>query len=171
MSVRSARRAREGLLAAWLALPSLLERAPETHSRRALRAAQALTELARRHLAGPLHRSRAGVEVDRAARGELPFAVARAAPRVEPVALSAQQVEGTTIDILVTDIVMPEISGPELADELAREHPGLGVLYVSGYTGVAGLRCAWIGPGTPFLRKPFEAEHLTRRVDEILAGA
>ena len=78
---------------------------------------------------------------------------------------------GRTIDVLVTDVVMPEISGPELAGELGRKNPGLGVLYVSGYTGVAGLRCPWIGPETPFLEKPFEAEHLTRRVDEILAGA
>ena len=86
-------------------------------------------------------------------------------------ALDVLRVHGTTIDVLVTDVVMPEISGPELAGELARKHPGLRVLYVSGYTGVAGLRCAWIGPETPFLRKPFDAEHLTRRVDEVLAGA
>lgn len=86
-------------------------------------------------------------------------------------AMDVFRVHETRIDVLVTDVVMPEISGPELAGELARNNPGLGVLYVSGYTGVAGLRCAWIGPETPFLRKPFEAEHLTRRVDEILSRA
>lgn len=83
-------------------------------------------------------------------------------------ALDVVRSRGAVIDVLVTDVVMPEISGPELAGELGRTNPDLGVLYVSGYTGVAGLRCAWIGPETPFLRKPFEAEHLTRRVDELL---
>ncbi len=86
-------------------------------------------------------------------------------------ALDLLRHDTTTVEALVTDVVMPEISGPELAVELARRNPALRVLYVSGYTGVSSLHCAWIGPETPFLRKPFEAKHLTRRVDELLSNA
>ncbi len=73
------------------------------------------------------------------------------------------------IDLLVTDVVMPEMSGPELAGNLSRLRPDLRVLFISGYTDqpmLSGLS----GRGLGFLQKPFTPQVVSRRVRELLDG-
>jgi two-component system cell cycle sensor histidine kinase/response regulator CckA len=72
------------------------------------------------------------------------------------------------IDLLVTDVVMPEMNGPELADHLSRLRPGLIVLYVSGYTDHALLHRGVLESGTAFLQKPFLPDALRLKVEELL---
>jgi len=73
-----------------------------------------------------------------------------------------------TIDLLVTDIVMPNLGGPQLADLLTRARPELRVLYTSGYTGHALVHAGTLDSGADFLHKPFTPDELVRKVDEAL---
>jgi two-component system, cell cycle sensor histidine kinase and response regulator CckA len=75
------------------------------------------------------------------------------------------------IDLLVTDVVMPEMSGRELVQTLRCRRPDLKVLYVSGYTDDEVLQRGVIGPEVAFMRKPFAAEDLVKRVRSLLDGA
>jgi two-component system cell cycle sensor histidine kinase/response regulator CckA len=76
-----------------------------------------------------------------------------------------------TIDLLVTDMVMPHLGGRQLADKLRAERPGLRVLYLSGYTDTAAARQGLMEPGAEFLQKPFSTDSLVRRVREVLDSA
>jgi PAS domain S-box-containing protein len=71
-----------------------------------------------------------------------------------------------SIDMLVTDVLMPGMSGPELYEHLERRHPGLKVLYVSGYADDAFGREP--GRGAALLSKPFSLETLAKRVRDEL---
>jgi two-component system cell cycle sensor histidine kinase/response regulator CckA len=76
------------------------------------------------------------------------------------------------IDLLITDVVMPEMSGRELAETLTGQSPDLKVLYISGYTDDEVFQRGVRGREVPLMRKPFAAEELARRVRSILdAGA
>ena len=70
------------------------------------------------------------------------------------------------IDLLVTDVVMPRMKGPELADRLRQRYPALRTLYVSGYAERDTLRP--LGENEYFLAKPFSAADLFRIVREVL---
>ena len=72
------------------------------------------------------------------------------------------------LDLLVTDVVMPGIGGPELATRLAPLHPRLRVLYVSGYADDDVLRHGVREGLTAFLQKPFSMEALVVKVREVL---
>ena len=72
------------------------------------------------------------------------------------------------IPLLVTDIVMPGMTGPELATALVAERPGVRVLYMSGYTDDSVVRHGVLMEGTPYLQKPFSSDALARKVREIL---
>ncbi|MGD0093919.1 MAG: response regulator [Planctomycetota bacterium] len=73
------------------------------------------------------------------------------------------------VRLLLTDVVMPKMSGRDLANILTKAHPGLKVLFMSGYAGGV-LRGAGITePGVAFLPKPFTQEALARKVRELLA--
>jgi len=72
------------------------------------------------------------------------------------------------IHILVTDVVMPGMGGRELARQLVALRPGIGVLYLSGYTEEAIVPEGVLGPGTAFLQKPFTLQNLTEKVREVL---
>jgi len=72
------------------------------------------------------------------------------------------------IDLLITDVVMPGMSGRELAVELARQRPGIHVLYMSGYTGNVTAQHGLLQEGVAFIQKPFTAETLAVKVRETL---
>jgi DNA-binding NtrC family response regulator len=71
------------------------------------------------------------------------------------------------IDLLLTDVVMPGMNGPALAQRLVAERPGLRVLFMSGYADGGSLPLLK-GPNVRFLGKPFQASALTGAVREIL---
>jgi two-component system cell cycle sensor histidine kinase/response regulator CckA len=72
------------------------------------------------------------------------------------------------IDLLLTDIVMPGLSGLDLAQRLRRRQPDLRVLFMSGYSDSPLLRAGLAREGSGFLQKPFSADALERRVRELL---
>jgi PAS domain S-box-containing protein len=74
----------------------------------------------------------------------------------------------TAVDLVVTDVVMPGLSGRELYERLAQRWPGLRVIYMSGYTDDVVLRRGVVERGTPFLPKPFTGEALAALVREVL---
>ena len=73
-----------------------------------------------------------------------------------------------SIDLLLTDVVMPGCGGPELLTRLQGRSPALNVLYMSGYTEQSAAHKAGIDRGTPFLQKPFTAPELLRQVRRAL---
>jgi PAS domain S-box-containing protein len=81
----------------------------------------------------------------------------------------AQQHVGS-IDLLVTDVVMPEMGGRELAQVLTTLQPGLKVLYLSGYTDDAIVHHGVLDAGVAFLQKPFKPDELARKIREVLDG-
>jgi PAS domain S-box-containing protein len=72
------------------------------------------------------------------------------------------------ITLLVTDVVLPGSSGPQLFARLARQRPDLRVLYVSGYTDETIAHNGELDPGVEFLQKPFAADALNRGVRHVL---
>ena len=99
--------------------------------------------------------TRRGYHVIEAANGREALDIARAHPG--------------PIDALVTDVVMPEMTGPELAEALRMDHPGLPVLFTSGYNeeGMEGTGVV-SGLGIAFLQKPFVPDDLVRLLGELL---
>jgi PAS domain S-box-containing protein len=83
-------------------------------------------------------------------------------------ALIAVEEEGLRPDILITDVVMPGMGGPVLAERLGRAQPGLKVLYTSGYTDSGIVHHGVLDPETPFLQKPFSIGDLAAKIRELL---
>jgi two-component system, cell cycle sensor histidine kinase and response regulator CckA len=73
-----------------------------------------------------------------------------------------------TIDIVVTDLMMPGMSGSEFASKLAEIHPGLRVVLTSGYTDDAVLRRGLLGAAHAFLQKPFTSEQLSNVIGDLI---
>jgi signal transduction histidine kinase/CheY-like chemotaxis protein len=72
-----------------------------------------------------------------------------------------------TIDVVVTDIVMPRMGGPELVEKLRQKREDFIVIFMSGYTEVAALENARIGSDAILLNKPFSTETLARKINEM----
>lgn len=72
------------------------------------------------------------------------------------------------IRLLVTDVVMPRINGPQLAERIQQIRPGIKVLYISGYTNDAIAHYGILDPGLWFLSKPFTIASLIAKVREVL---
>jgi CheY-like chemotaxis protein len=73
-----------------------------------------------------------------------------------------------SIHLLLTDVVMPDLSGPELAREVTTTQPAVRVLFVSGYTDDAIVQHGVLDQGSAFLQKPFTPASLARKVREVL---
>ena len=73
-----------------------------------------------------------------------------------------------SIDVLLTDVVMPGASGPELTRQLVQRRPDLKAIYMSGYTDDALVRHGILNPGIAFLNKPFNAQTLERKIRDVL---
>jgi CheY-like chemotaxis protein len=76
--------------------------------------------------------------------------------------------EPVTVDLVISDVVMPEMGGRELARRLAALRPSLPVLFISGYTGEDVIQRGLLDPGAPFQQKPFTPDGLARKVREML---
>jgi PAS domain S-box-containing protein len=76
--------------------------------------------------------------------------------------------QNPSIDVVLTDVVMPGASGPELTNRLVERRPGLKVIYMSGYTEEAIVQHGVLKPGIAFLHKPFTSETLGRTIREVL---
>ncbi|MCF6284649.1 MAG: PAS domain S-box protein [Candidatus Hydrogenedentes bacterium] len=72
------------------------------------------------------------------------------------------------VHLLVTDVVMPEMSGKDLSDKVAREHPHMKVLYMSGYANDVISRKGVLEEGVAFIQKPFSLQTLASKVREVL---
>jgi CheY-like chemotaxis protein len=72
------------------------------------------------------------------------------------------------IDVMVTDVIMPGMTGPKAVELIARTRPAMKVLYISGYSDEAVVRQGLVAPGRAFINKPFGPEFLLRRVRDVL---
>jgi PAS domain S-box-containing protein len=96
------------------------------------------------------------------------YTVVEAADGSEAIALC--ELNSPPIDLLITDVVMPLMSGPELAQRVTRARPNLRVLFISGYIDRALIHQGLRQPGTAFLQKPFTPDTLASKVREFLDG-
>jgi len=99
----------------------------------------------------------------------LGYTVIQAGNGLEALAVADQH--SGDIDIVVTDVVMPRMGGPELVEKLRQKRDGLAVIFMSGYTDGAILENARIGSGAILLNKPFSTELLARRIREVQQNA
>jgi two-component system, cell cycle sensor histidine kinase and response regulator CckA len=75
---------------------------------------------------------------------------------------------GEVVDLVITDVVMPGMSGGGLGERLALERPGLPLLFISGFADEDVIRRGLLEAGRPFLQKPFALVDLARKVREVL---
>jgi DNA-binding response OmpR family regulator len=82
--------------------------------------------------------------------------------------LRKAQTTETPIDLLLTDVVLPKLSGSELAAKLGEISPKTKVLFMSGYTDTVIAHHGILDPGVAFIAKPFSSEALGKKVREVL---
>jgi hypothetical protein len=73
------------------------------------------------------------------------------------------------LHLLLTDVVMPELSGPQVADQIRLRHPEVRVLYMSGYSPSVVMRPGLLSETTKLLEKPFNPQDLTKAVRTALS--
>jgi PAS domain S-box-containing protein len=96
------------------------------------------------------------------------YKVLQGATPTDAIQIGEQHKE--TIDLLLTDVVLPGMSGRNVAEHLAFFRPGMKVLYMSGYTDDSVVRHGVLEANTAFLQKPFTPASLARKVREVLDG-
>jgi PAS domain S-box-containing protein len=106
-------------------------------------------------------------ELLRTGLAALGYRVLTAADADEALAVVAEQGSGT-IDVLVSDVVLPGRSGPEVADEVRALRPEIRVIFISGYTDDLLARKGGLRPDEPLVQKPFTAVALARTVRSVL---
>ena len=96
------------------------------------------------------------------------YLVLEASQGVEALELFKKSVG--SVDLVLTDVVMPHMSGSELVERLRKEQPALRVIFMSGYTGAnnAAIHKSLEMPGVAFLQKPFRLNALISQVEELL---
>lgn len=97
------------------------------------------------------------------------YTVLEASNGVEALAICNEN--GFDLDLIVTDIVMPEMDGAELASRIKAARPDAKILFTSGYTEDSAIRQSILHPGAAFLEKPFTVEGLSRKTREVLDSA
>ena len=85
-------------------------------------------------------------------------------------AIDIVEARGGDVDLLITDVIMPRMSGRDVATALQQRVPGMGVLFMSGYTQTAIVQNGALEVGLNFLPKPFTPGELLARVREVLAA-
>jgi two-component system cell cycle sensor histidine kinase/response regulator CckA len=85
-------------------------------------------------------------------------------------ALQIMQTYGEPLDLVLTDVIMPNVSGPELARNLQVQFPQVKVLFMSGYTDDAVVRHGLLEADVSFIQKPYTPTELARKVRQILDG-
>jgi PAS domain S-box-containing protein len=85
-------------------------------------------------------------------------------------ALKVCEAESLPVDLIVTDIVMPEMGGSELAERIRETQPDARILFTSGYTEDAVVRQSFLQEGEAFMEKPFTPALLSQKAKEMLAG-
>jgi len=100
---------------------------------------------------------------------ELGYSVLQAGNGDEAIALALGY--GERIDLLLTDVVMPGMSGRELANQLKRIHPESKVLFSSGYTDNAIVHHGVLDEGVSFIGKPYSPLALAKKIREVLDSA
>ncbi len=96
------------------------------------------------------------------------YTVLEAADGPAALALIDGEAGGRHIDLLLTDVIMPGMSGRELADQLKARRPNVRVLFMSGYTDDAVVRHGTLEPGLAYLEKPYRPPALLRKVRDVL---
>lgn len=114
-------------------------------------------------------------EDDDSMRNFLTVALEKAGHSVTPcadglTALGAITASPERFDLLLSDIVMPGIDGVELSSRAARIHPGLKVLFITGFTAIERKTITGGGDPGPVLNKPFHLGQLVKQIDQILAN-
>jgi len=106
------------------------------------------------------------LEIVRQTLGELGYTVLSAASG--PDALELLSAHDGSLDLLVTDVVMPHMGGDELARQITKRYPDMRVLFMSGYADDVLGRHGTLEPGVVLLRKPFSALELARTVRDLI---
>ena len=83
-------------------------------------------------------------------------------------ALRIFEQRGSEIQLVLTDMVMPQITGRQLGEMLEQKRPGIKIMYMSGYTDDVLVRTGALRPGMSFLQKPLRPEVLTAKIREAL---
>ena len=89
------------------------------------------------------------------------------APQADAAIRLCQEFAGQ-IQLVITDVIMPEMGGREMVQKLLQIRPGIKVLYVSGYTDDEEVQAANLARGSAFLQKPFTLGALLDKVREVL---